>query len=100
MNRKSVDTSKNQKAPLEIIRKEKVDSIDEYLPSYTFSYDGVESLEADALIVSLDNFIRANQDLVKGDYQSKSDLARKEGFARAIAIVELFFKSLYIDEQE
>lgn len=99
MERKSI-APKAKKPELEIVKEEKLDSIDSYLPNYTFSYDGVENQEAKEIIKSLEFFIRDHEYLVRQDYQSKSDLAIKEGFSRAVAIVELFFKSLYLDGQE
>lgn len=97
MGRKSVDLTQGEEHELTIVKNKRKATVDDYLPPYTFEYDEIEKdKEADAMYQSLKAFIEENSNLVLEDYESKSEDAIREGFQRAIAIVDLFFTTIYL----
>lgn len=97
MGRKSVDLTQEEEHELTIVKNKRKATVDDYLPPYTFEYQEVEKdKEADVMYQSLKSFIEENSNLVLEDYESKSEEAIQEGFQRAIAIVDLFFTTIYL----
>lgn len=101
--RKSIDTDKiktgiTKEQELYIITKPKPLTVEDYLPKYTLDYEGINTpIEAEDMARSLIDFIKANKQLVLDNYNASNTDAVQEGFQRAIAISELFIKSLYLD---
>lgn len=97
MGRKSVDLTQEEEHELTIVKNKRKATVDDYLPPYTFEYQEVEKdKEADVMYQSLKSFIEENSNLALEDYESKSEEAIQEGFQRAIAIVDLFFTTIYL----
>ena len=84
---------------LYIISQPKDPRVEDFLPSYNFTYEGVDvSDESEEIIESLRDFMKENQSLVIDKYNSKSMEALQEGFSRATAICELFIRSMYLED--
>lgn len=82
-----------------IVKNKKPYTVDDYLPKYSYDYDHTAiDEESKAMIQSLQDFIKDNAELAINDYHSASEEAIIEGFARAIAIVELYIKTMYLEE--
>lgn len=83
-----------------IIKKNKKPyTVDNYLPSYSYDYEHIEvDEESKSMIDDLHNFIKNNGQLVTDDYYCADKEAIIEGFSRAIALVELYIKTMYIEE--
>lgn len=104
MTRKSIPRGDNDKynrvqsKELFIIKEKKPFKVEDFLPDYSFSYEHLETDdEALAMSKSLNEFIKANEEITLDGYSSKDMNAVIEGYNRAIAVTELFFKSLYLD---
>lgn len=103
MKRKSIDTNKidtgiKKEEHIYIITERKPYTVEDYLPSYNFAYEGIElSEEANDMAKSLITFIKANEELVLQEYNNSNQEAVIEGFQRAVAVAELFIKSLYLE---
>ncbi|MBU5669534.1 hypothetical protein KQI68_06735 [Peptoniphilus sp. MSJ-1] len=98
MKRKSIEPKRmnNQKPSVIVIKKDL--SIKDMLPDYQFEYDvELTSDEPIQIAESYRKFLEENSDLLLDGYNSKDSESIREGFKRAVAITELFFKSLYID---
>ncbi len=87
-----------QPKELFIVEEKKPFKVEDFLPTYSYSYEGIESdEEALQMSNSLSEFIKTNKEIVLDGYSSKDMSAVIEGFQRAVAVAELFFKSLYLD---
>lgn len=84
---------------LYIIKNKKPYTVLDYLPNYSYDYDHTDiNQESNTMIDSLHEFIKNNSELAISQYSCKDQDAIIEGFARAIAIVELYIKTMYIEE--
>lgn len=84
---------------LTIVKNKKPYTIEDYLPKYSYDYDSVNiNNEYKDMIDDLHNFIRDNDILAIDDYSCKDKEAIIEGFSRALALVELYIKTMYIEE--
>lgn len=82
-----------------IVKNRKPYAVEDFLPNYSYDYDHVAiDEEASAMIGSLHEFAKSNAELVTNDYVCENKEAIIEGFQRAIAIVELYIKTMYLDE--
>ena len=98
MARKSQEPNLQSKGtPRVIVIKNNI-SVNDFIPDYKFTYD-IDNLPLEPLEMaeSFETFLRENEDLVLENYSSEDVTAIQEGFKRAVAITELFFKSLYLD---
>lgn len=106
MKRKSVDIDKiktdiKQEKELYIITEKKPPTVEDYLPDYKLTYEGVDiGDEAEQMAESLNVFIKSNAEIVLQEYNSHNTEAVQEGFKRAVAICELFLRSLYLEQGE
>lgn len=104
MRRKSIDletvkSGKKKERELNIISVSREPIVEDFLPDYKLEYEGEEeNTELKALIKTYNEFLKANSELVLNEYNSSNIKAIQEGFSRATAIAELFFKSMYIEE--
>lgn len=101
MKRKSIEIETEQETKeskdLYIVLEKKPVTVHDFLPEYNLKYEGVESdEEAEAMINSLTTFIQSNEEVVLQEYNSSNIEAVQEGFKRAVAIAELFIRSLYV----
>lgn len=84
---------------LTIVKHKKPYTIEDYLPKYSYDYDLVKvDNEYKSMIDDLHAFIRNNYRLAIDDYSCKDKEAIIEGFSRALALVELYIKTMYIEE--
>lgn len=100
MNRKSMDLKDEttETKELYIIKEKRETRVEDFIPDYSYSYEGVgKNEEAQMMIDSLEEFIKANEDVVLAKYTAGDIEAVQEGFKRAIAITGLYFKSMYLD---
>lgn len=92
------DTEKSENN-LYIIKTKKPYTVKDYFPNYSYEYEHKDiEQESSAMIEDFHNFIENNSDLAISQYSSKDEEAIIEGFARAIALVELYIKTMYIEE--
>lgn len=99
MARKSQEPNLQSKGtPRVIVIKNKI-SVNDFIPDYKLTYDidNIFPIEPIEMAKSFEAFLRDNEDLVLDNYSSEDVTAIQEGFKRAVAITELFFKSLYLD---
>ena len=97
MKRKSIDTGTTESEELYIVMEKKPPTVHDFLPDYNLTYEKVEkNIEAEAMIESLTTFIESNEEIVLQEYNASNTEAVKEGFQRAIAVAELFIRSLYV----
>lgn len=91
------DTQKSE-SDLYIIKTKKPYTVKDYFPNYSYEYEHKDiEQESNAMIDDLHNFIENNSDLAISQYSSKDEEAIIEGFGRAIALVELYIKTMYIE---
>ena len=91
------DTQKSE-SDLYIIKTKKPYTVKDYFPNYSYEYEHKDiEQESQAMIDDLHNFIENNSDLAISQYSSKDEEAIIEGFGRAIALVELYIKTIYIE---
>ncbi len=91
------DTHKSE-SDLYIIKTKKPYTVKDYFPNYSYEYEHKDiEQESQAMIDDLHNFIENNSDLAISQYSSKDEEAIIEGFGRAIALVELYIKTMYIE---
>lgn len=99
MARKSQEPNLQSKGtPRVIVIKNNI-SVNDFIPDYKLTYDtdNIFPIEPIEMAKSFETFLRDNEDLVLDKYSSEDVTAIQEGFKRAVAITELFFKSLYLD---
>lgn len=85
---------------LTIVAERKDPEVEDFLNDYKFKYEEIDSDEAgNALSEALRAFFKENSALVIEGYTSADLEAVQEGFARSAAITELFFQSLYLNNQ-
>lgn len=91
------DTTKSE-SDLYIIKTKKPYTVKDYFPNYSYEYEHKDiEQESKTMIDDLHNFIENNSDLAISQYSSKDEEAIIEGFGRAIALVELYIKTMYIE---
>lgn len=95
---KIMDTKKSENN-LYIIKTKKPYTVKDYFPNYSYDYEHKDiEQESKAMINNLHDFIEDNSELAISQYSSKDEEAIIEGFARAIALVELYIKTIYLEE--
>lgn len=95
---KTSDTEKSENN-LYIVKTKKPYTVKDYFPNYSYEYEHKDiEQESSTMIEDLHNFIENNSDLAISQYSSKDEEAIIEGFSRAIALVELYIKTMYIEE--
>lgn len=103
MTRKSkepskINTNKVKEREIFIVEEKRPPRVEDFLPNFKYKYEGIEEAEESKDIVqALNNFIKENEEVVLREYTSKDIEAVQEGFKRAIAISELFIKSMYLE---
>lgn len=94
-----ISDTKKSESDLYIIKTKKPYTVKDYFPNYSYEYEHKDiEQESTAMIKDLHNFIENNSDLAISQYSSKDEEAIIEGFGRAIALVELYIKTMYIEE--
>lgn len=87
-----------KKEDLYITSVDREPTVEDFLPSYKLIFEGIETnAEAEEMAKALEDFIKSNPEIALQGYNSKHAEGIQEGFARAIAISELFFNYIYID---
>lgn len=93
-----ISDTKKSESDLYIIKTKKPYTVKDYFPNYSYEYEHKDiEQESQAMIDDLHNFIENNSDLAISQYSSKDEEAIIEGFGRAIALVELYIKTMYIE---
>ncbi|WP_311481067.1 hypothetical protein [uncultured Anaerococcus sp.] len=93
-----ISDTKKSESDLYIIKTKKPYTVKDYFPNYSYEYEHKDiEQESKAMIDDLHNFIENNSDLAISQYSSKDEEAIIEGFGRAIALVELYIKTIYIE---
>lgn len=93
-----ISDTKKSESDLYIIKTKKPYTVKDYFPNYSYEYEHKDiEQESKAMIDDLHNFIENNSDLAISQYSSKDEEAIIEGFGRAIALVELYIKTMYIE---
>ena len=99
--RKSVDTTETEskviKRDIYVVKEKRNPIVEDFLPDYNLKYNVDTDEEANTMVESMLQFIRANEELVLDEYNSSNLDAVMEGFARGVAMCSLFIHSLYID---
>ena len=93
-----ISDTKKSESDLYIIKTKKPYTVKDYFPNYSYEYEHKDiEQESKTMIDDLHNFIENNSDLAISQYSSKDEEAIIEGFGRAIALVELYIKTMYIE---
>lgn len=94
-----IDDKDKKKTDLYIVKRKKPYIVDDFLPKYSYDYEHTDiDGESLAMIDDLHGFIKNNSNLAIKDYSCSDTEAIIEGFQRAIALVELYIKTMYIEE--
>lgn len=92
-------TNKKTQQEVYIIKQKRDLQFHDFLPGYEFLYENIEvSEDSESILTEYRKFLRDHEELVLDDYSSKDGQAITEGFARGIALTELFLQTVFLEE--